>query len=144
MSCCKSGITVHLLYRQLLLLATIVSPILSAASYGPPVVTLSAQCAPVPLSRSRNPSYQLPSWSTHPFNLRVPSMSTISAQLRNFKEPDRDEQSLLFFAIPPSHINDHGVSQNNTGDGLQKMEINAVLSLAAEGAEDSYVRTTQL
>ena len=71
-------------------------------------------------------------------------MSTISAQLRNFKEPDRDEQSLLFFAIPPRHVKGHGVSQNDTGDGLHKMEINAVLSLAIEGTEDSYVRTTQL
>lgn len=71
-------------------------------------------------------------------------MSTISAQLRNFKEPDRDEQSLLFFAIPPRHVKVHGVSQNDAGDGLQKMEINAVLSLAVEGTEDSYVRTPQL
>jgi hypothetical protein len=71
-------------------------------------------------------------------------MSTISAQLRNFKEPDRDEQSLLFFAIPPRHVKGHGVSQNDAGDGLHKMEINAVLSLAIEGTEDSYVRTTQL
>ncbi len=71
-------------------------------------------------------------------------MSTISAQLRNFKEPDRDEQSLLFFAIPPGHVKGQGVSQNNTEDGLHKMEINAVLSLAAEGTEDSYVRTKQL
>jgi TBC1 domain family member 8/9 len=69
-------------------------------------------------------------------------MSTISAQLRNFKEPDRDEQSLLFFAIP--HVRGDGAGQNNTGDGHHKMEINAVLSLAAEGTEDSYVRTAQL
>jgi TBC1 domain family member 8/9 len=71
-------------------------------------------------------------------------MSTISAQLRNFKEPDRDEQSLLFFAIPPRHVKSHGVSETNTGDDFHRMEINAVLSLAAEGTEDSYVRTTQL
>jgi hypothetical protein len=71
-------------------------------------------------------------------------MSTISAQLRNFKEPDRDEQSLLFFAIPPVHVKGHGANQDNSEDGLHKMEINAVLSLAAEGAQDSFVRTAQL
>lgn len=71
-------------------------------------------------------------------------MSTISAQLRNFKEPDRDEQSLLFFAIPPGHVKGVGGDQNNLDDGHHRMEINAVLSLAAEDAEDSYVRTSQL
>ncbi|KAI0255728.1 TBC-domain-containing protein [Lactifluus subvellereus] len=65
-------------------------------------------------------------------------MSTISAQLRNFKEPDRDEQSLLFFAIPPSHVKGVGVVQNNPEDDHYKMEINAVLSLASDGAEDPY------
>ncbi len=68
-------------------------------------------------------------------------MSTISAQLRNFREPDRDEQSQLFFAIPPSHVKGVGASQNGAGDGHQNVEINAVLSLAADGAEDPYVRT---
>lgn len=71
-------------------------------------------------------------------------MSTISAQLRNFKEPDRDEQSLLFFSIPPRHVKGDGAGQNNPEDGFHKTEINAVLSLAVEGAEDSYVRATQL
>jgi hypothetical protein len=64
-------------------------------------------------------------------------MSTISARLRYLKEPG-DGQTLLFFAIPPSHAKGHGVE-----DGLHKMEINAVLSLAVEGTENSYVRTTQ-
>jgi hypothetical protein len=69
-------------------------------------------------------------------------MSTITAQLRNLKEPDRDEQSLLFFAIPPNIII-KGVeaNQNIVEDGHHKIEINAVLSLAADGAEDPYVRT---
>jgi TBC1 domain family member 8/9 len=70
-------------------------------------------------------------------------MSTISAQLRNFKEPDRDEQSLLFFAIPSGHVNDFGVGQNYPEDGHYKMEINAVLSIASDSAEDPYVRTPQ-
>ncbi|KAH9175935.1 TBC-domain-containing protein [Lactarius sanguifluus] len=65
-------------------------------------------------------------------------MSTISAQLRNLKEPDRDEQSLLFFSIPPSHNKGGGTSQNNVEDGQHKVEINAVLSLVADGAEDPY------
>lgn len=68
-------------------------------------------------------------------------MSTISAQLRNFKEPDRDELSLLFFAIPPPHVKGVGTGPNNAEDSLHKMDINAVLSLATEGAEDTYVRT---
>jgi hypothetical protein len=57
-------------------------------------------------------------------------MSTISAQLRSFKEPGNDP--LLFFVIPPSHAKGHGVGQNNSDDGLNKLEINAMLSLAAE------------
>ncbi|KAH9072261.1 TBC-domain-containing protein [Lactarius deliciosus] len=65
-------------------------------------------------------------------------MSTISAQLRNLKEPDRDEQSLLFFSIPPSHNKGDGASQNSVEDGQHKVEINAVLSLVADGAEDPY------
>ncbi len=68
-------------------------------------------------------------------------MSTISAQLRNLKEPDREEQSLLFFSIPPSHNKGVGASQNIVEDGHHKVEINAVLSLVADGAEDPYVRT---
>ena len=72
-------------------------------------------------------------------------MSTISTQLRNFKEPDRDEQSLLFFAIPPTHVKVKGIggTQNNHEDGQHKMEINAMLSLASDGPEDPYVRTPQ-
>ncbi|KAI0306008.1 TBC-domain-containing protein [Multifurca ochricompacta] len=66
-------------------------------------------------------------------------MSTISAQLRNFKEPDRDEQTLLFFAIPPNRPKRvDATGQSIPEDGRHKMEINAVLTLAAEGAEDSY------
>jgi TBC1 domain family member 8/9 len=72
-------------------------------------------------------------------------MSTISTQLRNFKEPDRDEQSLLFFAIPPTHakVKGTGVTESNLEDGQQKMEINAMLSLVSDSPEDPYVRTPQ-
>ncbi|KAH9975804.1 rab-GTPase-TBC domain-containing protein [Lactifluus volemus] len=67
-------------------------------------------------------------------------MSTISTQLRNFKEPDRDEQSLLFFAIPPTHakVKGTGVTESNLEDGQQKMEINAMLSLVSDSPEDPY------
>ena len=68
-------------------------------------------------------------------------MSTITAQLRNLKEPDRDEQALLFFAIPPNSISGLEANQNSVEGGHDKVEINAVLSLAADGAEDPYVRT---
>ena len=71
-------------------------------------------------------------------------MSTISAQLRNFKEPDRDELSLLFFAIPPSYVKADGTAPNNPEDGHHKMEISAVLSLEAEGKEEPYVRSPSL
>lgn len=67
-------------------------------------------------------------------------MSTINAQLRNLKDPDRDEQSLLFFAIPPNSIKGIEGKQNSVEDGHHKVEINAVLSLTADGAEDPYVR----
>lgn len=68
-------------------------------------------------------------------------MSKISAQLRSFKEPGDDP--LLFFVIPPSHAKGRGVGQNNSDDGLHKLESNAMLSPVAEGTEDSYVHTTQ-
>jgi hypothetical protein len=51
--------------------------------------------------------------------------------------------STSYFYSRSRHAKGHGVGQNYTEDGLHKMEINA-LSLAAEGTEDSYVRTTQL
>lgn len=62
-------------------------------------------------------------------------MSTISTQLRNFKELDKEQQNLLFFSIP----NDPDV-ENELKEGHERMEINAVLSLGVHGEEDSYVR----
>ena len=73
-------------------------------------------------------------------------MATISAQLRNFKEPDKDEQTAAFFAIPAETL---AVPSNSNGagkpplpvEGLERMDINAVLSLGVQGEEDAYVST---
>ncbi|KAI0642421.1 TBC-domain-containing protein [Trametes meyenii] len=81
-------------------------------------------------------------------------MSTISTHLRNFKEPTKDQLTQLFFALPSS-VNGApsasgsalgGAPQNEKGEKsvgaaeaeLEKMEINAVLSLGVQGEEDSY------
>lgn len=90
-------------------------------------------------------------------------MSTISTHLRNFKEPTRDQLTQLFFALPSS-VNGAssasgsalgaesalpqpprekaGAGEKSVGAAeteLEKMEINAVLSLGVQGEEDSYV-----
>jgi hypothetical protein len=66
-------------------------------------------------------------------------MSTISTQLRNFKEPTKDQLTHVFFSIPealPVPIK----NKEKQGSGeVEKMEINAILSLGAQGVEDSYV-----
>lgn len=71
-------------------------------------------------------------------------MATISTALRNFKEPTKDQLTQIFFSIPPSTTLPLSSSQATTNDGPQqevdKMEINAVLSLGEQGVEDSYVR----
>jgi hypothetical protein len=56
-------------------------------------------------------------------------MSTISTQLRNFKEPTKDQ-------LTPVPLKD--TEKQGTGD-IEKMEINAILSLGAQEVEDSYV-----
>ncbi len=83
-------------------------------------------------------------------------MSTISTHLRNFKEPTKDQLTDLYFALPqsvnggvnatggPSGAagNANGEKEKGTGPPepeLEKMEINAVLSLGVQGEEDSYV-----
>ncbi|KAI0064014.1 TBC-domain-containing protein [Artomyces pyxidatus] len=65
-------------------------------------------------------------------------MATISTQLRNFKEPDKDEQALLFFSIPSSGSSGKGQEGKPTSDSHEKMEINAVLSLGGQSQEDPY------
>lgn len=66
-------------------------------------------------------------------------MSTISTALRNFKEPTKDELTHIFFSIPPPEP-EGSKPEGKDGQDLEKMDINAVLSLGE--AEDSYVRWT--
>jgi hypothetical protein len=63
-------------------------------------------------------------------------MTIISTQLRTFKEPTKDQLTELFFSLPSQHS--HHVDET-LGDDVEKMEINAVLSLGVVGEEDSYV-----
>ncbi|PIL24923.1 hypothetical protein GSI_12810 [Ganoderma sinense ZZ0214-1] len=79
-------------------------------------------------------------------------MSTISTHLRNFKEPTKDQLTELYFALPQSvngGVNATGGPSGAAGNAngekekgaeaeLEKMEINAVLSLGVQGEEDSY------
>ena len=62
-------------------------------------------------------------------------MSTISTALRHFKEPTKEQLTEIFFSLPPSGS---GESQSS-GDDVDKMDINAVLSVA-DRVDDSYVR----
>ena len=64
-------------------------------------------------------------------------MATISTQLRNFKEPTKEQLNLLFFSLPVD-AETHG-GQKAADNELEKMEINAVLSLGVQSEEDSYV-----
>ncbi|KII87177.1 hypothetical protein PLICRDRAFT_42827 [Plicaturopsis crispa FD-325 SS-3] len=63
-------------------------------------------------------------------------MSTINTQLRHFKEPTKDQLTHIFFSIPSDYSPD-GAEKAPT-DELEKMDINAVLSLGVQGEEDSY------
>lgn len=61
-------------------------------------------------------------------------MTTISTQLRSYKEPSKEDQIRLFFSLPPeAKAGDVGA-----GMGGEKMDINAVITLQQQ--EDSYVR----
>ena len=72
-------------------------------------------------------------------------MSTISTQLRHFKEPTKDELTEIFFSVPPAGLNAPSSGAATPSEKLpeeeplEKMEINAVLSLGVQGEEDSYV-----
>lgn len=60
-------------------------------------------------------------------------MTTISTQLRSYKELSKEDQTRLFFSLPPeAKAGDVGA-----GMGGEKMDINAVVTL--EQQEDSYV-----
>ncbi|KIP03429.1 hypothetical protein PHLGIDRAFT_130142 [Phlebiopsis gigantea 11061_1 CR5-6] len=62
-------------------------------------------------------------------------MATISTQLRNFKEPTREQLNLLFFALPPEV--EHYGRENGAGE-LEKIEVGAILSLGVQGVEEAY------
>lgn len=64
-------------------------------------------------------------------------MATISTQLRNFKEPTREQLNLLFFALPPEV--EHYGREAGAGE-LEKIEVGAILSLGVQGVEEAYVR----
>ncbi|KAG6897695.1 hypothetical protein C0992_012164 [Termitomyces sp. T32_za158] len=64
-------------------------------------------------------------------------MSTISTALRtNFKEPTKEQLTELFFSLPSSES--LGKIETSDGQSVEKMDINAVLSLGVQGVEDSY------
>lgn len=60
-------------------------------------------------------------------------MATISTALRHFKEPTKEELTEIFFSLPSSG----SAESQPSGDDVDKMDINAVLSVA-DGIEDSY------
>ncbi|KAG6811223.1 hypothetical protein H0H92_008440 [Tricholoma furcatifolium] len=64
-------------------------------------------------------------------------MATISTALRNFKEPTKEQLTQIFFSVPPSESPD-GNSDKSRDQDVEKMHINAVLSLGVQGVEDSY------
>ncbi|OJA15728.1 hypothetical protein AZE42_07251 [Rhizopogon vesiculosus] len=65
-------------------------------------------------------------------------MSTISTQLRNFKEPTKDQLTHVFFSIPEAPPVPAKDKEKHGSGEVETMEINAILSLGAQGVEDSY------
>ncbi|KAI6009228.1 rab-GTPase-TBC domain-containing protein [Pisolithus marmoratus] len=73
-------------------------------------------------------------------------MSTISTQVRNFKEPTKDQLLYAFFSIPDdsSSLSSSQVGRTKSEksgpsvDLDSKMEISAVLTLGEQGVEDAY------
>lgn len=64
-------------------------------------------------------------------------MSTISTQLRNFKDPTKEELTELYFSIPASQDPNEPVGEK--AQQPERMEINATLSMGPEAEEESYV-----
>lgn len=62
-------------------------------------------------------------------------MAAIASQLRNYREPDKEQLTHLFFALPGAD----GTPPDASHANLESLDINAVLSLGAPGQEDSYV-----
>lgn len=73
-------------------------------------------------------------------------MSTISTQVRNFREPTKDQLLYAFFSIPD--VSSSSTQEGHTKYGsnekssplvdFDKMEISAVLTLGEQGVEDAY------
>ncbi|KAG6902022.1 hypothetical protein C0995_005355 [Termitomyces sp. Mi166 len=64
-------------------------------------------------------------------------MSTISTALRtHFKDPTKEQLTEIFFSLPSSES--LGKIEENDDRHVEKMDINAVLSLGVQGIEDSY------
>ena len=61
-------------------------------------------------------------------------MAAIASQLRNYKEPGKEQLTHLFFALPGAD----GKLTDESYANLEPLDINAVFSLGAPG-EDSYV-----
>lgn len=62
-------------------------------------------------------------------------MAAIASQLRNYKEPGKEQLTHLFFALPGAD----GKPPDESHANLESLDINAVFSLGAPGQEDSYV-----
>jgi TBC1 domain family member 8/9 len=70
-------------------------------------------------------------------------MATISTQLRNFREPTKEQLTQIFFSLPTTEPSEN-VKVNKNGEktpvpGEETMEISATLTMAPEAEEDSYV-----
>ncbi|KAJ7777142.1 rab-GTPase-TBC domain-containing protein [Mycena metata] len=63
-------------------------------------------------------------------------MSTISTALRNFKEPTKEQQTQIFFSLPA--VGSLDGTEKTPAMEVEKMDINAVLSLGVQGEEDAY------
>jgi len=74
-------------------------------------------------------------------SLALVAMSTISTALRNFKEPTKDQLTQIFFSLPSLGSLDG--TEKSSSQEVEKMDINAVLSLGVQGEEDSYVSVDQ-
>ncbi|KAK0488526.1 rab-GTPase-TBC domain-containing protein [Armillaria novae-zelandiae] len=65
-------------------------------------------------------------------------MSTISTALRNFKEPTKEQLTEIFFSLPATPVLNGSPIEKAPEEEVEKMDINAVLSLGVQGEEDSY------
>jgi len=63
-------------------------------------------------------------------------MSTISTALRNFKEPTKEQLTQIFFSLPS--VGSVDGTEKTAAQHVEKMDINAVLSLGVQGVEESY------